>query len=71
MTDVLSQHDRDACARDAFAAIEAVLDRRCPEMKIAFWAVVDRLYRLDALQGSQPEAASRPSLDVQPPAQDR
>ena len=71
MTDVLSQDDQAACAREAFAAIEAVLDRRCPEMKIAFWTAVDKLYRLDSSRGRQPEAASSPSPDVPPPTQAR
>jgi hypothetical protein len=47
MTDVLLNADRDVCAREAAAAIEAVLDRRCPEMKVVFWSAVEKLYRLD------------------------
>jgi hypothetical protein len=65
MTDDFSEADRDAFAREAIAVIEAVLDRRCPEMKIAFWTAVDMLYRLD----TQPRAAPRPNLDGQTPAQ--
>jgi hypothetical protein len=67
MTDVISEADRDAFAREAVAAIEAVLDRRCPETKTAFWTAVDMLYRLD----SQPRAVPRPNPDGQPPAQSR
>lgn len=47
MTDFLLNADRDVCAREAAAAIEAVLDRRCPEMKVVFWSAVEKLYRLD------------------------
>lgn len=47
MFDVISESDRDAFAREAFAAIETVLDRRCPESRIAFWAAVARLYVRD------------------------
>jgi hypothetical protein len=64
VTDVLTQADRDVCAREAAAAIEAILDRRCPEMKIAFWAAVGLHYRLDP----KPDAAPRKSLDGAPPA---
>lgn len=65
MSDVLSQDDRDACARAAFAEIEAVLDRRCPELKVAFWAAVDQHYRLDVSPGEWRKARSTPSLDDQ------
>lgn len=71
MSDVLSQDDRDACARAAFAEIEAVLDRRCPEMKVAFWAAVDRHYRLDVPPRGPLGALSEPRLDVRHSAQDQ
>lgn len=45
MTDVFQNADCDVCAREAAAAIDAVLDQRCPEMKIAFWRAVERYYR--------------------------
>jgi len=66
VSDVLPQDERDVCACAAFAEIEAVLDRRCPEMKAAFWAAVDRLYRLDAPPREWREALSGPGPDVQP-----
>ena len=54
MTDGLSQADRDACAGEALALIEAVLDRMSPEARSAFWAAVDRLYRSEARITQQP-----------------
>ena len=69
MTDVLSESERDACARDAMAAIEMTLDRLTPEMRSAFWAAIDKLYRLPAQAGAPPAgAAPGPSLGVRPPA---
>jgi len=62
MTDILSDADRDACAREAAAAIEAALNQRCPEIKIAFWSAVERLYRLDAPPDGPLPAT--PGLDV-------
>jgi len=71
VSDVLSQEDRDAYARAAFAKIEAVLDRRCPEKKVAFWAAVDRHYRLDVPLAGRPRTVPRSNLEVRPPgAQD-
>ena len=65
ITDVLSDADRDTGARVAAAAIEAVLDERYPEVKLAFWSAVEKLYRLDtrapsadADSGSAQEIAS-------------
>lgn len=71
VSDALSQDDRDACARAAFAEIEAVLERRCPEIRVAFWAAVDRLYRLDVPPSGPFEALSEPRLDVRLSAQDQ
>ncbi|MGV7030493.1 hypothetical protein [Methylobacterium symbioticum] len=71
MIDVFSDADRDACAREAAEAIEVVLDQRCPDMKIAFWSAVERLYRLDALPDEPLPAAPSPSLYAQPPARSR
>ena len=71
MSDVISQADLDAFARDAFAAIELVLDQRCPEMKVAFWTAVDQLYRLDRQSGREPGAAQGPDLAVRTPAPSR
>ncbi|GJD65824.1 hypothetical protein [Methylobacterium frigidaeris] len=69
MTDLLADADRDACARDATATLEAALDRLSPEMRSAFWAAVDRLYRSEAHADGQPAgAAPGPSLDVRLPA---
>ncbi len=72
MPEAISEAEREAFARDAFAAIEAVLDRRCPEMKNAYWAAVDLLYRLDSRPGRQLGPATRPGLQVpslaQPPS---
>jgi hypothetical protein len=53
--------------RAAFTATEAVLDRRCPELKIAFWTAVAPFDRRDDSPGLRTEAASRSSLDVRPP----
>lgn len=60
MADVMSEAERNALASEGYAAIEAALDRRCPEAKTAFWSAVDRLYRRDAGRGRQPRAV----LDV-------
>ncbi len=67
MTDIPSEADRDAFARDASAAIEAVLDRRCPEMRIAFWSAVDLLYRLNTKPDTHVRPAFGPNLDLRPP----
>ena len=67
MTDILSASEREACARDAMAAIEVALDRLTPEMRSAFWAAIDKLYRLPAQAGAQPAGvASGPSLNAPP-----
>ncbi len=71
MTDPVSDAQRDACAREAAAAIEAVLDLRCPEMKIAFWGAVEKLYRLDARPGGRLAADAGLNLDTQPAARAR
>lgn len=69
MTDILSASERDACARDGMAAIEVALDRLTPEMRGAFWAAIDELYRLPAQAGAQPAGAGPgPSLGGRPPA---
>lgn len=65
MTDVFSDADRDACAREAAAAIEAILERRCPEMKAAFWSAVARLYRLDVRPGVRLPAAPGVTHDAE------
>ena len=69
MTDRLSQEGHDAHAREAFVAIEAVLEQRCPEMKVAFWKAVDMLYGLDAASSRALKAAPGPNPDVQASAQ--
>lgn len=71
MTDVFWNTDRDACAREAAAAIEAVLDQRCPEMKIAFWSAVEKHYRLDAAPKGPPSVPPKPVFDDPPPAEPR
>jgi hypothetical protein len=68
MIDDVSDADCDACAREAAAAIEAVLDQRCPELKRAFWSAVEKHYRLDAEIGKRPPAAPKPNLYTRPPA---
>ena len=68
MADPFSDEDRDACAREAATAIEAFLDQRCPEMKIAFWSAVGKLYRLDTPSGGPCPAPPGPTLDAGPPA---
>jgi hypothetical protein len=65
------QADTDACAREARAAIEGVLERRCPELKIAFWTAVDRHYRRDAPSGPRQGAPASPSPDLRAPTQPR
>ncbi|QEE41168.1 MULTISPECIES: hypothetical protein [unclassified Methylobacterium] len=77
MTDVVPQDDRyepddpDICAREAIAVIEAVLDRRCPEMRIAFWTAVDRHYRLDTQAAHRTDRAARSGLDARPSVEER
>lgn len=61
MTDGLSEAERHAFAREAATAIEAVLDRKCPEMKRAFWTAVDRFYQLDPPPQQRP--GTRPNLN--------
>jgi len=56
--DPILEADSDACAREAVMAIEAVLDRRCPELKRPFWNAIDKLYRLDNPPG--PRLAADP-----------
>ncbi|SDN82482.1 hypothetical protein SAMN05216360_111206 [Methylobacterium phyllostachyos] len=68
MTDLVSDADCDACAREAAAAIEAVLDQRCPELKRAFWSAVAKHYRMSFGQSGQPPAAPRPTPEARPPA---
>ena len=68
MGDGHSQDDRDADARAAAADIEAVLERRCPELKIAFWAAVDRYYRLDASRAGRPVTGPGTPPDARPSA---
>lgn len=63
MIDVFQHEDRDVCAREAAAAIDAVFDQRCPEMKIAFWSAVKKYYRQDTELDEGPLAASRVNLD--------
>lgn len=67
MTDVISDPECDACAREAAAAIEAVLDQRCPELKRAFWSAVEKYYRLETEPGGRSPAAPKPNLDLQAP----
>jgi hypothetical protein len=68
MTDIFHEGDRDACAREAAAAIDAVLDRRCPEMKMAFWRAVEKHYRPSVECEERLLAAN---LDDQTPARSR
>ncbi|MEE7456021.1 hypothetical protein MPAR168_13115 [Methylorubrum populi] len=63
-TEALSNADRDASARKAFAAIEAAIDRRCPEMRGVYWTAVERLYRRDSRPDRLPEAAAGAGLDL-------
>jgi hypothetical protein len=67
MTEVLQDKDRDDGARDAAAAIDAVLDQRCPDMKVAFWRAVEKHYRQTIEPGQPPSAVSRAVLDDRPP----
>lgn len=53
MTDFMSDEDCAACAREAAAAIEVVLDQRCPELKRAFWSAVEKRYRPGAEPGGR------------------
>ena len=57
MADVVWSAERDACAREAAEAIEAVLDRRCPGIKVAFWSAVEKHYRLDTVPTETSPAA--------------
>lgn len=68
MSDTLTHDDRDADARAAAADIEAVLERRCPGLKVAFWAAVDRCYRLDATRAGVSETGPRAPPDGRSPA---
>ncbi|MGN8094126.1 hypothetical protein [Methylobacterium sp. 22177] len=68
MIDLVPDADRDACAREAAAAIEAVLDHRCPELKCAFWGAVEKRYRLDTEPCGRLPAEPSSSLDARPPA---
>lgn len=77
MTDVVPQDDRYEpddpviCAREAIAVIEAVLDRRGPEMRIAFWTAVDRHYRLDTQAAHRTDRAARSGLDARQSVEER
>jgi len=81
VTDVVPQDDRYEpddpviCAREAIAVIEAVieavLDRRGPEMRIAFWTAVDRHYRLDTQAAHRTDRAARSGLDARPSVEER
>jgi len=68
MTDRGSDADCAACAREAAAAIEAVLDQRCPELKRAFWSAVEKHYRPGPEPAASPPAAPKPNRMMQPPA---
>ena len=57
-----------AAAGEAAAAIEAVLDHRCPELKCAFWGAVEKRYRLDTESCGRLPAEPSASLDARPPA---
>lgn len=71
MADVLWNADREACAREAAEAIEAVLDRRCPGIRVAFWSAVEKHYRLDtAPKGARPVAQAQ-GFDDPPPIRSR
>lgn len=67
MTEVVPDKDRDDGARDAAAAIDAVLDQRCPHMKKAFWRAVEKHYRHTIEPGHPPSAVPRAGLDDRPP----
>jgi hypothetical protein len=67
MTEVCEDGNRDEGAREAAAAIDAVLDQRCPEMKMAFWRAVEKYYRHDLEPGHRPPAV----LDDHPPVTSR
>lgn len=68
MTDVFSDAEGEACALEAAAAIEAVLDQRCPDLKRAFWSAVEKHYRPAPEPGGRSLAAPRPDLEARPPA---
>jgi hypothetical protein len=68
MTHLLSDEESGVAAREAAAAIEAVLDQRCPELKRAFWSAVEKHYRWGPQAGAAPPEAPKPSLEMQPPA---
>lgn len=68
MTDLVSDAECDACAREAAAAIEAILDQRCPELKRAFWSAVEKHYRMRSGESGEPPAAPRPTPEAWPPA---
>ncbi len=63
-TEAISDADRDAFAREAFAVIQAVLDRRCPEMRGVYWTAVERLYRRDSRPDRSLEASAGAGLDL-------
>ena len=65
--DRIAEADGDACAREAAAAIEAVLDRRCPELKRSFWKAVEKHYRLDNEPRRRLPAAPGPSPEARTP----
>ncbi|MCJ2087169.1 hypothetical protein MKK88_14410 [Methylobacterium sp. E-005] len=68
MTHLVSDAECAVLAREAAAAIEAVLDQRCPELKRAFWSAVEKHYRWGPQAGAAPPEAPKPSLEMQPPA---
>jgi hypothetical protein len=68
MADRVSDADCAACAREAAAAIEAILDQRCPELERAFWSAVEKHDRSSPEPGAPPPAAPTPNLEMQPPA---
>lgn len=68
MIDPVSDADCEACAREAAAAIEAVLDQRCPDLKRAFWSAVAKHYQAGPEPGGRPPAAPRPHPEARPHA---
>lgn len=68
MTDLVSDAERESCAREAAAAIEAILEQRCPDLKRAFWSAVAKHYRTSPEPVGRPPAAPRSDLEARPPA---
>ncbi|MFC6791850.1 hypothetical protein ACFQE0_20960 [Methylobacterium komagatae] len=71
MTDVFQDEGCDVCAREAAAAIDVVLDQRCPELKLAFWRAVERYYRRNTEPDEGPPAAPGVNLADRCPASPR